>query len=71
MQRTPITLNCIVHLRACPEGNKTILFFELSPKPFTHSNWLALDQLWTDFKCKKRLDRKLQPIGQWNPPVEK
>jgi hypothetical protein len=53
MQRKPITLNCIVHLKACPEDNKTILFYELSPKAFTHNNWLSLNQLWLDFKCIK------------------
>ncbi len=53
MQRKPIMLNCIVHLKTCPENNKTILFYELSPKPFTHNNWVNLNQLWLDFKCKK------------------
>src|SRR4030095_1063466 len=43
MQRKPITLNCIVHMKSCTEENKTILFYELSPKPFTHSNWLSLN----------------------------
>lgn len=51
MMRKPITLNCIVHLKLCKEGNKTILFYELSPKPFTHSNWVNLDKLWLDFRC--------------------
>ena len=53
MQRKPITLNCIVHIKSCKEGNKTILFYELSPKPFTHNNWVNLNQLWIDFKCEK------------------
>ena len=53
MQIKPITLNCIVHLKSCKEENKTILFYELSPKPFTHNNWVNLNQLWLDFKCKK------------------
>jgi hypothetical protein len=53
MQRKPIVLNCIVHLKICADSNKSILFYELSPKPFTHSNWKALDQLWLNFKCKK------------------
>lgn len=53
MQRKPITLNCIVHLRACPEENKFFVFYELSPQPFTHGNWAALDQLWKDFTCNK------------------
>ena len=53
MQLKPITLNCMVHLKSCKEDNKTILFYELSPKPFTHNNWVNLNQLWLDFKCKK------------------
>jgi hypothetical protein len=52
MQRKPIMLNCIVHLKACPEFNKTIIFHEISPKPKTHANWISLNQLWTGFKCK-------------------
>ncbi|WP_462220514.1 hypothetical protein [Ferruginibacter sp.] len=53
MQLKPITLNCIAHLKFCEEDNKTILFYELSPQPFTHNIWLSLNQLWLDFKCKK------------------
>ena len=53
MQQKPITLHCIVHQVRCPEEDKTILFYELSPKPFTHKNWQSLNQLWLDFKCKK------------------
>jgi hypothetical protein len=53
MQQKPITLNCIVHLKSCLEENKTILFYELCPKPFTHGNWLSLNQLWVEFNCKK------------------
>jgi hypothetical protein len=48
-----ITLNAMVHVRTCPEENKTIVFYQLSPKEFTHSNWSALNKLWQDFKCKK------------------
>lgn len=53
MQHKPIKLNSIVHLKSCPKDNKTLLFFELSPKPLTHNNWLLLNQLWLDFECKK------------------
>lgn len=53
MQQKAITLHCIVHLKLCPEENKTIVFYELSPKPFPHPNWASLNQLWLDFKCKK------------------
>lgn len=50
MKRKPITLNCRVHLRTCREG-KTILFYALSPKPFTHPNWVNLHKLWFEFRC--------------------
>ena len=53
MQHKSIKLNSIVHLKSCPKDDKTLLFFELSPKPFTHNNWLLLNQLWLDFECKK------------------
>jgi len=53
MSRKEITLNCMVHLKFCVEENKTILFHELSPEPFTHQNWTNLNQLWLDFTCKK------------------
>lgn len=64
MQRKPIILNCIVHLKVCPEGNKTILFYELSPKPFTHSNWISLNQLWADFRCKNAEAPARRSLGQ-------
>jgi hypothetical protein len=53
IQQKPIILHCIAHIRSCPDDHKTILFFELSPKPFTHSNWSKLNRLWLDFQCKK------------------
>jgi hypothetical protein len=53
MQGKPIILLCKVHIKTCQDNNKTILFFELSPKSFTHNNWEILDQLWLDFSCKK------------------
>jgi hypothetical protein len=53
MQKQPIILNCIVRLKFCKELKKAILFYELSPKPFTHSNWASLDKLWSDFTCKR------------------
>jgi hypothetical protein len=53
LQLKPITLNCIAHLKNCADENKTILFYELSPQPFTHTVWSGLNQLWIDFTCKK------------------
>lgn len=53
MSKNTIVLNCKVHLRSCLEKNKTIAFFQLSPKPFAHMNWQTLDQLWSGLKCAK------------------
>ena len=49
MGQKPISLNCIVHVKAVPEQNKTVLFFEVSPKPLYDEVWKSLDQLWLDF----------------------
>jgi hypothetical protein len=53
LQLKPIKLNCIAHLRYCVDDNKTLIFYELSPQPFTHNVWKGLHQLWLDFNCKK------------------
>ena len=41
-QQHPISLNCIVHVRICPGQPKTIVFYELSPKPLTNAIWNCL-----------------------------
>ncbi|MFT3679909.1 MAG: hypothetical protein QM791_06530 [Ferruginibacter sp.] len=51
MKRTPITLHCVVQLAYCEEENRTVIFYQLSPKPRTHKNWAGLNRLWTGFKC--------------------
>jgi hypothetical protein len=53
MTRKPITLNCKVESKPCPETGKEFVFFQLSPQPFEHTIWKSLGQLWQDFKCKK------------------
>jgi hypothetical protein len=50
MQQKPITLHCKIHLRYNAQKNKTYIFNELSPQPFTHTIWLSLDKLWLDLK---------------------
>lgn len=49
MQQKPITLNCIIHIKADKEKNKTFVFHELSPQPFTDDVWLSLNKLWAEF----------------------
>lgn len=53
MQLKPITLNCIVHMRTCTQENKTVLFYQLSPQPYSSKIWSSFNQLWLDFTCKK------------------
>jgi hypothetical protein len=53
MKQQPITLNCIVHVKYCPNQNSTYLFHEISPKPITDSVWTSLHQIWAGFECKK------------------
>jgi len=53
MTKSPLTLNAVVHVRRCEAENKTVIFYQVSPKPFTHSNWADLNSLWVEFKCKK------------------
>ena len=52
MTQSPMILNVFIHVKSCPVQNHTALFFEISPKPFSHLIWQKLNQLWTDFDCK-------------------
>ena len=52
MEQKPITLNCIIHLMPYKEKNKTFIFYELSPQPFSHSILLSLNELWAGFGYK-------------------
>ena len=53
MEQKPITLNCIVHLKSCAGQNKTFIFNEISPKPYSDNIWQSLNKLWTNFSCDK------------------
>ncbi len=53
MTQNPLLLNGKVHVKSCPEDNKTLIFYELSPQALSHPVWQSLDKLWIDFKCKK------------------
>jgi hypothetical protein len=55
MGQRPIILNCKVHWRKnCSGENKTYIFYELSPQPFTHNVWTSLGQLWIGFRCDSK-----------------
>ncbi|HEY5745902.1 MAG TPA: hypothetical protein VIU12_07485 [Chryseolinea sp.] len=54
MAQMPITLNCIVHIKLCPqEKNNTFIFYEISPRPPADNIWKELQDLWTTFECSK------------------
>jgi hypothetical protein len=52
MPQTPMTMNVRIHNKDCTDKTHSSLLFEVSPKPFDHSNWQKLDKLNTDFECK-------------------
>ena len=55
MQQKPISLNCMVHLKACETlKEKTLIFYEISPKPLTDSIWRLLNKLNTSFSCSEQ-----------------
>ncbi|HEY8733267.1 MAG TPA: hypothetical protein VIL90_01795, partial [Puia sp.] len=53
MPQTPMTMNIRIHNKDCADKTHSSLLFEVSPKPFDHSNWKKLDKLNTDFECTK------------------
>jgi hypothetical protein len=52
MQQTKLVLNAKIRSRVTRD-NKTLVYFELSPQPFTHELWKGFEQLWKGMKCKK------------------
>ena len=46
-------LNIVVHEKYCADKTHGFLLFEVSPKPFTHLNWVKLNKLNADFSCTK------------------
>jgi len=53
MSQQPVTLNVVVHIRACAGKDKTFVFHEISPMPWSDDVWKRLHQLWINFKCNK------------------
>jgi hypothetical protein len=53
MGQQPITLNLIIHIRKCAGLDKTFVFHEISPKPFTDEVWKRMHQLWINFRYIK------------------
>jgi hypothetical protein len=53
MSKEPITLNVVIHIKTCTGKDKTFVFHEISPMPYTDDVWKRLHQLWVNFKCNK------------------
>ncbi len=53
MTLKPLSLNLLIHIRYCKGQNKTFVFHEASPQPYSDNVWKSLNQLWTNFKCTK------------------
>ena len=54
MSQQPITLNFVIHVRPCAGKDKTFVFHEISPRPYSDDVWKRLHQLWVNFKCDKQ-----------------
>jgi hypothetical protein len=53
MTQKPIVVNLVIHIKSCEGKNKTLVFHEVSPKPYTDPVWNDLNRLWANFKCIK------------------
>jgi len=53
MSLQPIILNFVIHIRSCTGKDKTFVFHEISPMPYSDDVWKKLHQLWVNFKCDK------------------
>ena len=54
MSQQPITLNFVIHIKTCETKDKTFVFHEISPMPYTDDVWKRLHQLWVNFKCSNQ-----------------
>jgi len=54
MSKQPITLNVVIHIKTCAGKDKTFVFHEISPMPYSDDVWKSLHQLWVNFKCEKK-----------------
>jgi hypothetical protein len=53
IKQEPMILNIIVHVKNCSDKTHSSLFFEISPKPFTHPVWEKMNKLNADFSCTR------------------
>jgi len=48
----PIKLNSLIHVKDSKATNQTAIYFEISPKPLSHSVWQKLNEIGDSFKLK-------------------
>jgi hypothetical protein len=48
----PMILNCIIHLKDSKAKNRTAIYFEVSPKPFSHIVWKKLNEIGESLNIK-------------------
>jgi hypothetical protein len=48
----PMVLNCFIHVKDSKLKTHTAIFFEVSPKPFTHAVWQKLNEIDQTFEIK-------------------
>ncbi|HEV7621512.1 MAG TPA: hypothetical protein VGO09_07260, partial [Flavisolibacter sp.] len=53
MNQQPVILNTIIHVKNCSIERHTVVFVEISPKPYGHSIWVKLNKLAADIQCNK------------------
>jgi hypothetical protein len=52
--QTPMILNCVIHVKDMKMPNHTAIYFELSPKPLSHSIWKKLNETGDSFALKNK-----------------
>lgn len=48
----PIILNCLIHVKDIKASDHSAIYFEISPKPFTHIVWKKMDEIGRSFAIK-------------------
>ena len=43
-----------VHIKDCPDKNRTIVLFEVAGSPYTDKVWMQLGKINADFKCERQ-----------------
>ena len=47
-----------VHIKNCPDKNRTIVLFEVAGNPYTDKVWMQLGKINADFKCRQEQSEK-------------